>query len=155
MHGAPYIRDDARYMTYYTSQAGSGLPGFMGSATQYGAGLGGMFRNLFRFAMPLLRRGFNIATPHIKTAAKAAAKNIAGDIVTSMVNRATAPRQEGSGFVVNHRRPLKRPPQNLQGRDLSSRKRRKTNKCSNNTRKKSKAKRRGAVQTKIFSRDIF
>ena len=151
MRGSPYIRDDGRYISYYTNQAGSGLPGYAGAPTQYGGGLGGMFRNLFRYALPLLRRGFNIATPHIKTAAK----NIVGDVVTSMVSRATAPKQDGSGFVVNSRRPLKRPPQSLQGRDLTAKKRRKTNKCTGAKRKKSKAKRRGSVQTKSFNTDIF
>ena len=154
MRGAPYTRDDGRYMNYYTNQAGSGLPGFVGSATQYGGGIGGIFRSLYRMAMPLIRRGFNIATPHIKTAAKAAAKNIAGDIVTSMVTRATAPKQEGSGLIVKHRRPLKRPPRTAQGRDLST-KRRRTNKCGSSARTQSKAKHRRTAQSKIFSRDIF
>ena len=154
MRGAPYVRDDNRYMSYYTGQAGSGLPGFAGSATQYGSGLGGMFRSLYRMAMPLLRRGINIAAPHIKTAASTAVKNIASDVVTSVFNKASAARQEGSGYGVTHRRALKRPPQSVQGRDLAARKRRRTTKGTGKSGKKSKPKRRGGVQSKVF-RDIF
>ena len=42
----PY--DENKYVQYYLNQAGSGLPGYEGSSTQYGAGIGGMFRSLFK-----------------------------------------------------------------------------------------------------------
>ncbi len=45
----------------------------------YGAGIGGIFKALFRTALPLcvhypLKRGFSIAKPHLKAAAKNIAK---------------------------------------------------------------------------------
>ena len=151
MRGSTYIGDDGRYIAYYANQAGSALPGYAGAPAQYGAGLGGMLRNLFRFAMPLLRRGVSIAKPHIKTAAK----HIAGDVVTQLVARATAPRQEGSGFIVNTRRAAKRPPRGVKGCDLASRKRRKSYKSATKVRKGAKDKRRRTEQTKFSNRDIF
>ena len=74
-----YTADDGRYLTYYMNQAGGELPGFIGASTQYGHGLGGIFRNLFRMAVPLLKKGFNIAKPHLKTAAT----SIIGDVVSA------------------------------------------------------------------------
>ncbi len=46
----------ADYIDYYRNQAGGGLPGYAGGAVMYGAGLGGLFRGLFRLAVPLLKR---------------------------------------------------------------------------------------------------
>ena len=57
------------YIDYYVAQAGNGLPGFQGAPTMYGSGLGGLFRGLFRMAIPFLKKGFSIAKPHLKTAA--------------------------------------------------------------------------------------
>lgn len=58
------------YVNYYQNQAGGGLLGYAGGAVMYGSGLGGLFRGLFRMAVPLLKTGFNIAKPHLKMAAK-------------------------------------------------------------------------------------
>ena len=44
------------YEQYYTSQAGSGLPGFQGLQYQRGHGLGSLFRGL-GVAAPLLKKG--------------------------------------------------------------------------------------------------
>ena len=112
MRGPPYTNSDGHYTDYYAQQAGRGLPGFVGAPTQYGNGLGGVFRSLFRFAMPLLRGGFNMAKPHLKTAAK----NIVGDVVSHLVNRTTSgttrSEQEGSGLMYRGGRGIKRPPSN-------------------------------------------
>ena len=62
--------DPHRYVNYYQNQAGGSMPGYAGVPSMYGAGLGGLFRGLFRMAMPLLRRGIGIAKPHLKAAAK-------------------------------------------------------------------------------------
>lgn len=148
---SPYISDPDRYTRYYMNQAGTGLPGFSGSATQYGAGIGGIFRSLFRYALPLLKSGFNIAKPHIKNAGK----SIAGDIVTRMIARATEPKQEGSGLMVYTRRGLKRPPQTrLQG---SPHTRRKTVKSPHRGGKIPKAKKRKASVShkRKLHKDIF
>ncbi len=56
--------DPERYVAYYRNQAGNGLPGYAGG-------------------LPLLKRVFSIAKPHLKTAAR----NIASDIVTSALSR--------------------------------------------------------------------
>lgn len=96
-----------RYVAYYKSQAGHGIPGYSGGAVMYGAGLGGIFRGLFRFAAPLLRKGLNIAKPHLKTAAK----NIVTDVFTKTKGYKTP--QGGSGLRVmtrNRHATKKRPP---------------------------------------------
>lgn len=94
--------DPARYIDYYKNQAGGVLPGYVGGHAMYGAGIGGIFRNLFRMAVPFFKTGFSIAKPHLK----AAAKNIVGDIV----NRSMLNNQDGSGAFVMARNIVKRPP---------------------------------------------
>ena len=119
-NNTPYIADNNRFMAYYASQAGSGLPGYAGSASQYGYGLGGIFRNLFRFAMPLLKTGYTMAKPHLKTAVR----NLAGDVIARVMDKPPRPypnnyHQEGSGLIMHHSRGVKRPPgSSLKGRVL-------------------------------------
>lgn len=102
--------DPEIYIRYYLNQAGHGLEGFHGAEFMHGAGLAGIFRGLFRRAVPLLRRGLEFVKPHVKTAAR----NIAKDAVTSVstavmdrINRQSQP-QEGSGVVYIHKKPRKR-----------------------------------------------
>ena len=55
-----YCCDDSTrqaYEQYYTSQAGSGLPGFQGLRYKRGHGLGSLFRGLVGVAAPLLKKG--------------------------------------------------------------------------------------------------
>ena len=99
----PYSHDADRYVSYYTSQAGGDLSGYAGTGAQYGSGLGGIFRGLFRSIFPLVKKGFAIAKPHLKTAGK----SILSDVITRAVN---PDKQEGSGMVALARRPIKRPP---------------------------------------------
>ncbi|KAI2661667.1 hypothetical protein H4Q32_007310 [Labeo rohita] len=100
--------DPERYVTYYQNQAGNGLPGYAGAGVMYGAGFGGMLRKLFRMTIPLLRQGFSIAKPYLKSAAK----NILSDVVTNTLtlsfNNNNA--QEGSGLMVMSRKRSSRPP---------------------------------------------
>ena len=102
--------DPHRYVNYYQKQAGGSLPGYAGLPSMYGAGLGGLFRGLFRMAMPLLRKGIGIAKPHLKTAAK----NIASDVITNVMNHRMNNQkdksQHGSGLLVMSRTRVKRPP---------------------------------------------
>ena len=65
-----HTMDPERYVAYYQNQVGGVMSGYTGSPAMYGAGFGGIFRNLFRMAIPLFKRGFSIAKPHLKTAAK-------------------------------------------------------------------------------------
>ena len=43
------------FKSYYLNQAGNGLPYFVGSPYQKGYGLGGIFRNIFKWIMPIVR----------------------------------------------------------------------------------------------------
>ena len=144
--------DNDKYTSYYMNQAGSGLPGFMGSSAQYGAGLGGMFRNLFRRALPLFKQGLNMARPHLKTAAR----SIVADVVTNIAKRNGRPQevyhQEGSGLSATVRGALKRPP-GRSGRDHYNKKK-KVNKRVNTTQKKSHHKRKGKGSRQHRSSDI-
>ena len=149
----PYTPNNERYIQYYLNQAGGDLDGFMGAQTQYGAGLGGIFRNLFSFAMPLFKRGLNIVKPHLKTAAT----NIAGDVISSIVRRKTTPQQEGNGLFYYGKRGMKRPPSSVRGRSHTSKKR-KT--CSTSTKRVKPRKHNKASTSKRkhrahSSKDIF
>ena len=77
----PYAQDPQRYVLYYQNQAGGVLHGYAGAPVMYGSGLGGIFRGLFRMAVPLLKKGFNIVKPHLKTAAK----NVVSDVVSNIM----------------------------------------------------------------------
>lgn len=101
--------DTADYVNYYRNQAGDGLPGYAGGAVMYGDGQGGLFRGLFRLAVPLLKRGFNIAKPHLKSAAK----NIVTDVVSNVMSGSSSgnPKaQDGSGLMVMARKSMSKPP---------------------------------------------
>lgn len=111
-HLVQYRMDPEHYIAYYQNQAGNGLPGYMGSGVMYGSnfsGIGGVFKNLFRMAMPFLRRGFSIAKPHLK----AAAKNIVSDVVTTALTKSyntdNNNGQNGNGLMVMTRRRVKPP----------------------------------------------
>ena len=150
----PYNRDDNRYMAYYMNQAGGDMPGFIGASTQYGNGLGGMFRSLFRFAMPLLRRGFSMAKPHLKTAAT----NIIGDVVSNIAKSILSARQEGHGMIVRTIRALKKPPSGSGRHQTGAKKRRKTGgKNARVVKKKTGAGRERPLRkrSRISLKDIF
>ena len=114
-----HAMDPERYVSYYQNQAGGVMPGYAGSPAMYGAGFGGIFRNLFRMAIPLFRRGYSIAKPHLKTAAK----NIVRDIVSHGVTRVIRGNQDGSGMMVMARKSVKRPPGKRRGRPAKKTKR--------------------------------
>ncbi len=76
----------------------------------YGSGIGGIFKALFRTALPLLKRGFSIVKPHLKTAAR----NIASGVVTSALSRSYNDAdnnhgQNGNGLMVMSRGSFKPP----------------------------------------------
>lgn len=88
------------YIAYYKAQVGGGLNGFRGTA-QMGRGIGGIFRSLFRMARPLLRRGVDMAKPHLKTAMKNIASDVVGQVIRSRFNNPEESNtQGGSGIVV-------------------------------------------------------
>lgn len=94
------------YVAYYRAQAGGGLPGFRGAPIMYGTGLGGLFRGLFRKAMPFLRQALEIIKPHVKSAAKNIARDVAGHLVSQVVERG----QDGSGLFVARKNYASGPP---------------------------------------------
>lgn len=101
--------DPHRFVSYYENQVGGDLPGFYGAPVMYGRGIGSLFSRLFRFAAPLLKRGFTAAKPHLATAAK----NIASQAVThvmSKINNNGEPQEGSGGIMVLARRPRKKPP---------------------------------------------
>ncbi len=145
----PHGMNAADYVDYYRNQAGGGLPGYAGGAVMYGAGLGGLFRGLFRLAVPLLKRGFSIAKPHLKSAAK----NIATDVVSNVMSRAyndNSKAQDGSGLMVMARKRTSKPP-GIRRRGQTIKKTKRGPKKVSDTRRKRKktAKRRVAVKRSV------
>ncbi|KAJ1154247.1 hypothetical protein NDU88_007001 [Pleurodeles waltl] len=65
----------------------------------YGAGLGGFFRSMFRRAMPFLRRGFEIAKPHVKAAATNIAQDVVGSVTSAVAERMNRQPQGGAGLL--------------------------------------------------------
>lgn len=55
--------------------------------TCMGSGLGGLFKGLFRVAVPFIKRGFSIVKPHLKTAAKGIINDTVNNIMTNMQNQ--------------------------------------------------------------------
>ena len=93
------MSDPNRYVRYYANQVGHN-PYFSGQPVQYGRGLGSIFSRIFRFITPLIKTGVSIAKPHVKSAAK----NIAGELASRAIKRMTSmndpnPNQEGKGFA--------------------------------------------------------
>lgn len=106
-------RDPNRFVHYYVSQSGGNLPGFYGAPVMYGRGIGSLFSKLFRFVSPLVKKGFAIAKPHLKTAASNIASDVIGRAVRKMSGSAAdTDGQEGSGIMVLSKRPRTRPPGN-------------------------------------------
>ena len=146
-----HINNVDKYAAYYTAQAGGDLPGYSGLSSQYGAGLGGIFRGLFRLAFPLLKKGFTVAAPHLKTAAK----NIVSDVITRVVDHSSR-QQKGSGILAMARHPIKRPP-GQRGMSQPKKRRRVFNKKQpTEVLRKTQAKRRKPTKRrKTRAKDIF
>lgn len=53
----PYRCCEKSFENYYTHQTGNGLNYYQGASFQKGYGFGGLFRSLFRAAVPLLKSG--------------------------------------------------------------------------------------------------
>lgn len=159
MRNSHYTHDDGRYMAYYMNQAGGELPGFIGSQTQYGNGLGGIFRGLLRMALPLLKRGFSLAKPHLKTAAT----NIIGDVVSNIAKgpfsgaQQQPEQQQGHGMLIHTRRALKRPPTGRGGAGPGTKKCKRDGRNKAGVKKKSGTARRGSQikRARILAKDIF
>lgn len=148
--------DPTHYLNYYKNQAGSGMPGYAGGGIMNGAGLGGLFRGLFRMALPLLKRGFSIARPHLKNAAK----NIVSDVVTNAMTHSfhNNNSQDGSGLMVMLRKRGSKPPGVRRGRSGQTVKKTKntTKKPAVRQRKRKRSVKRGSSgSTKRSVKTIF
>jgi len=53
----PYQCCEKSFEDYYTNQSGNGLNYYQGATYQKGYGIGGLFRSLFRVAIPLFKSG--------------------------------------------------------------------------------------------------
>ncbi|GBN12082.1 hypothetical protein AVEN_204137-1 [Araneus ventricosus] len=53
----PYACSTTKFQEHYTNHKGSGIPYYEGVSFQKGYGLGGIFRRLFRTALPFLVKG--------------------------------------------------------------------------------------------------
>lgn len=72
----PYVPDPDIYVKYYLEQAGGGNQVYYrGTRLQRGYGIGSIFSRLFRFAMPLLKRGAS----HVGQALARTGANVALD----------------------------------------------------------------------------
>lgn len=105
------VHNPRRFIGYYENQVGGSLPGFAGAPVNYGRGIGAVFSRLFRFVTPLLKTGFSIVKPHLKSAVK----NIASDVIDHTGKKIrgvlAGGTQDGTGgLTVLSRKPRKRPP---------------------------------------------
>lgn len=110
------------YQEYYENQAAGGYPVFRGYANQRGYGLGGIFKSIYKFilplfkkhALPVLKKGAEVVgTEAIRTAANIANDTISGQDVKSsaekhlkaavdnLSNKAQNTLQRGSGKKEN------------------------------------------------------
>lgn len=148
--------DPERYVAYYQNQAGNGLPGYAGGGVMYGMGLGlgGLFRGLFRMAVPLLKRGFSIARPHLKSAAKNILSDVVSNTLTHSFNNNNA--QDGSGLMVMSRKRMSRPPGSRSSGQTQKKRKRTPKKTSVAKRKrKETAKRVTTAKSKKSVKTIF
>lgn len=82
----PYVCCSKRLEDHYTSQAGKGLPYYQGVSYQKGYGLGGMFRRLFRTALPYLIQG----SKTVGKEALATGSRVAADVLSGQDFKAAA-----------------------------------------------------------------
>ena len=117
------------YKKYYEEQAASGFPVFRGYPNQRGHGLGSIFKNIFKFvlplfkthALPVLKRGAEVVGAEaIKTAAGIANDAIRGknirdsarehvsDAINVLSEKAQSSLQSGSGRKRKYLKPKKK-----------------------------------------------
>lgn len=74
----------------------------------YGLGWGGLYRGLFRMTIPLLKHGFSIAKPHLKSAGKNILSDVVSNTLSQSFNNNGTP--DGSGLMVMACKRASRPP---------------------------------------------
>jgi len=92
----PYCCDSTRdlYENYYARQTGKGLPAFVGYRGQRGHGLGSVLGRLFRFAMPMLKKGLAYVGKH----AAQTGQEIAEDVLAGQKFKESARRRLSTGI---------------------------------------------------------
>ncbi|GIX76933.1 uncharacterized protein F54H12.2 [Caerostris extrusa] len=100
----PYVCCSEKFEEHYTNQSGSGIPHYEGISFQRGYGLGGVFRRLFRAALPFLVRGGKVvgkeslvtgtkvindvlSEKDLETAAKSRSKEAGKSLARKAINR--------------------------------------------------------------------
>lgn len=84
----PYQCCTRSYEEYYTNQAGNGLSYYRGIPLQRGSGLGGIFRSMFRMAVPLFKKGAKaLGKQFLRTGVEVANDVIQGKDVKSAVKQ--------------------------------------------------------------------
>lgn len=138
-------RSSPLYDDYYVTQAGSGLPVFVGARTQKGHGIGSILGGLFRSAVPLIKKG-------VSTLGKQALRSgveFAGDLLQGKSAREAAVERskeaagnllnKATSFVTRGVRPPGTPQRGIKRRGRST------------TSSSKKAKRRAPSQRDIFN----
>lgn len=85
----PYVCCSKKLEDHYASQVGHGLPYYRGISYQKGYGLGGIFRRIFRAALPYIVRGTKtVGKEALVTGSRVMSDVLAGqDIKTAAKNR--------------------------------------------------------------------
>ncbi|GIY46751.1 hypothetical protein CDAR_251041 [Caerostris darwini] len=108
----PYVCCSEKFEEHYTNQSGSGIPHYEGISFQRGYGLGGVFRRLFRAALPFLVRGGKVVGKEalvtgtkvindvlsgkdLETAAKSRSKEAGKSLARKAINRVQSMRGQG------------------------------------------------------------
>lgn len=64
------------YENYYVKQTGKGLPVFVGYRGQRGHGLGSVLGRVFRFALPMLKKGLAYVGKHVARTGQEIAEDV-------------------------------------------------------------------------------
>ncbi|GIX90613.1 uncharacterized protein CDAR_400811 [Caerostris darwini] len=122
-HEVPYVCCSKKFEEHYTNQSGSGIPHYEGISFQRGYELGGVFRRLFRAALPFLVRGGKVVAKEalvtgtkvindvlsekdLETAAKNRSKETGKSLARKAINRVQS--MIGQGVYKRKRKNRKR-----------------------------------------------
>ena len=82
-----YSHNPNVYREHFRNQVGKAIPGFKGARTQYGSGFGSILGAIARRAMPLIKSGIKLLSPHLKTAARGIAQDVTSRAVNEVSSR--------------------------------------------------------------------
>ncbi|GIX90849.1 uncharacterized protein F54H12.2 [Caerostris darwini] len=113
----PYVCWSKKFEEHYTNQSGTEIPHYEGISFQRGYGLGGVFRRLFRTALPFLVRGGKVVGKEalvtgtkvindvlsgkdLETAAKSRSKEAGKSLARKAINRAQSMIAKNMAFIL-------------------------------------------------------